>query len=315
MNIMSSSTKVTSASSTSQTPTSTPTFLARFPRSLSQLNLGNKRKSTSVASPQEPTRPLPSSPQSPSSSSSSNTPISSPSHQQKVKVRHQHPVVTADVPPPLPQRNILRKPLTPTSAGNSQVSDLDSSLMAAKAQVPAGNKKKNKQKAYSDPKMSSEMMMQMEASNYPPPLPPRQIGCNNFGVDDGSAFGQAITNKDSTDNSPTAFDGRPFPNSCATQMHYPLISTSVAVRDGIPPHVNFPGFESSLMNISSSSLPPDLPAVVVSSSSFFGITFSSSAVQFSMIFFYSSFLWTQIFILFFLEFINIFIENFFITVP
>ena len=276
MNIMSSSTKVT-------TPTSTPTFLARFPRSLSQLNLGNKRKSATVASPQEPTRPLPSSPQTPSSSSSSNTPISSPSHQQKVKVRHQHPVVTADVPPPLPQRNIIRKPTTPTSAGNSQVSDLDSSLMAAKAQVPGGSKKKNKQKAYSDPKMSSEMMMQMEASNYPPPLPPRQIGCNNFGVDDGSAFGQCITNKDSTDNSPTALDGRPFPNSCATQMHYPLISTSVAVRDGIPPHVNFQGFESSLMNISSSSLPPDLPAVVVSSS-FLVSLLLFSAVQFSMIF-------------------------------
>ncbi|XP_070505008.1 rho guanine nucleotide exchange factor 12-like isoform X1 [Chironomus tepperi] len=256
MNIMSSSTKVTASP---PTPTSTPTFLARFPRSLSQLNLGNKRKSTTVASPQEPTRPLPSSPQTPSSSSSSNTPISSPSHQQKVKVRHQHPVVTADVPPPLPQRNIQRKPTTPTTA---QVSDLDSSLMAAKAQVPVANKKKNKQKAYSDPKMSSEMMMQMEASNYPPPLPPRQIGCNNFGVDDGSAFGQVITNKDSTDNSPTALDGRPFPNSCATQMHYPLISTSVAVRDGIPPHGHFPAFESSLMNISSSSLPPELPAVV-----------------------------------------------------
>lgn len=278
MNIMSSSTKVTP----SQASSSTPTFLARFPRSLSQLNLGNKRKSTTVASPQEPQRPLPSSPQTPSSSSSSNTPISSPSHQQKVKTRHQHPVVTADVPPPLPQRNIPRKSTPTGGAPLSQVSDLDASLMAAssKAQPAAGNKKKNKQKAYSDPKMSSEMMMQMETSNFPPPLPPRFSGGNGLGIDD-SAFGQVITNKDSADNSPTTVDGRPLPNSCATQMHYPLISTSVTVRDGLP-LPNFPtghvGFsEASLMNISSSSLPPELPAVVVSSGIedfFFGLTFS-----------------------------------------
>lgn len=143
-------------------------------------------------------------------------------------------------------------------------------MVAAKAQpapvlVPAGSKKKNKQKAYSDPKMSSEMMMQMEASNYPPPLPPRMIGTNNLAFDDStSAFGQVITNKDTGDGSPTVGDGRPLPNSCATQMHYPLIATSVAVREGLPPgHGNF-FVDGNVMHISSSSLPPDLPAAVVS---------------------------------------------------
>lgn len=259
--ITSSSAKVT----TTPTTTTAPNFLARFPRSLSQLNIGNKRKSTTAASPQEPQKPLPASPA--SSSSSSNTPISSPNHQQKSRLRHQHPTVTADVPPPLPQRNIPRK-------NSAQVSDLDASLMMAAAKatpeaVRSGSKKKNKQKAYSDPKMSSEMMMQMqmEASNLPPPLPPRTPG-NSSNLDDG-AFGQCVTNKDSFDGSPTGADGRPLPNSCSTQLHYPLITTSVAVRDGMLPPPSFHGHHhqvqhsfESVMNTSSSSLPPDLPTAV-----------------------------------------------------
>lgn len=244
-------------SSAKATPTTTPNFLARFPRSLSQLNIGNKRKSA-IASPQEPQRPLPASPPTPnSSSSSSNTPISSPNHQQKVRVRHQHPTITADVPPPLPQRNIPRK---------NQISDLDASLMKSPSENlrSGGSKKKNKQKAYSDPKMSSEMMMQMEASNLPPPLPPRTPGGNPANAED-CVF---VTNKDSSDGSPSGVDGRPLPNSCSTQLHYPLISTSVAVRDGmLPPtfhgHHHHQRSFDSVMNTSSSSLPPDLQAGVV----------------------------------------------------
>lgn len=257
--ITSSSAKVT----TTPTTTTAPNFLARFPRSLSQLNIGNKRKSTTAASPQEPQKPA--SPA--SSSSSSNTPISSPNHQQKNnRTRHQHPTVTADVPPPLPQRNIPRK-------NSAQVSDLDASMMMAAAKatpeaVRSGSKKKNKQKAYSDPKMSSEMMMQMEASNLPPPLPPRTPG-NSSNLEDG-AFGLCVTNKDSFDGSSNGADGRPLPNSCSTQLHYPLITTSVAVRDGMLPPPNFHGHHhhqaqhsfESVMNTSSSSLPPDLQTAV-----------------------------------------------------
>ena len=122
-----------------------------------------------------------------------------------------------------------------------------------------GSKKKTKQKAYSDPKMSSELMMQMETSNIPPPLPPRSSN---------DAFGVCVTNKDS-DGSPTN-DGRALPNSCATQLHYPLIATSVTVRDGSMPPPTFHGHHQhqrsfdSVMNVSSSSLPPDLQAAVVS---------------------------------------------------
>lgn len=130
--------------------------------------------------------------------------------------------------------------------------------MAKSAIAPAsGSKKKNKQKAYSDPKMSSEMMLQMEAASYPPPLPPRTTPTSDV-------FGQPIVNKDSFDGiSPV--DGRPLPNSCSTQMHYPLITTSVAVRDGMmlpPGMINFHSFEQSVMNTSSSSLPPELSGAV-----------------------------------------------------
>lgn len=137
-------------------------------------------------------------------------------------------------PPPLPQRNIPRKSLPTSPMSNSQVSDLDASMMTASGGMPAssnigGAKRKsktNRVKANSDPKMSSDLMLQMESSQYPPPLPPR----TNFHED--GVFGQFVTNKDSND---THGDGRSLPNSLATQMNFPVISTSVTVRDGIPP--------------------------------------------------------------------------------
>lgn len=120
-------------------------------------------------------------------------------------------------------------------------------------------KKKNskpKAKAYSDPKMSSEMMLQMECSNYPPPLPPRT------GIFEESAFGQVVTNKDSMDGNGS--EGRALPNSVATQLNYPVIATSVAVREGIPPpnfhHHHHHSFEGA-MNTSSCSLPEGNQAV------------------------------------------------------
>ena len=261
--ITTASSKVTATATTTSSVTA-PTFLARFPRSLSQLNLGSKRKS-SAASPQEPVaKPLPPV-ASQNSSSSSSTPVSSPSHQQKIRVRHQHPTVTADVPPPLPQRNAPRKSLPTSPTNTPQISDLDASLMSAGiASAPfgsgivvgvgggAGSKKKNKQKikAYSDPKMSSEIMLQMECASYqPPPLPPRPL------FEDG-VFGQVVTNKDILDSS--GGEGRALPNSVATQLNYPVIATAVAVRDGIIPpnfhHHHHHSFEGG-MTTSSCSLP------------------------------------------------------------
>lgn len=214
-----------------------------------------------MASPQEPmAKPLPPV-AAQNSSSSSSTPVSSPSHQQKVRVRHQHPTVTADVPPPLPQRNAPRKSLPTSPTNTPQISDLDASLMSAGltavpfgagVAVGGGAKKKSKQKikAYSDPKMSSEIMLQMECASYqPPPLPPRSL------FEDG-VFGQVVTNKDILDGS--GADGRPLPNSVATQLNYPVIATSVAVRDGIIPpnfhHHHHHSFEGG-MTTSSCSLP------------------------------------------------------------
>lgn len=261
--ITTASSKVTPTATT--TVVATPTFLARFPRSLSQLNIGSKRKS-SAPSPQETIMkplPAPTTPSTPnSSSSSSSTPISSPNHQ-KVRVRHQHPTVTADVPPPLPQRNAPRKSLPTSPTATPQISDLDASMMSAagmSTSTPFGSgvsggvvKKKNKQKikAYSDPKMSSEIMLQMECASYPPPLPPRG------GLFDDGVFGQIVTNKDIMDGNGN--DGRALPNSVATQLNYPLIATSVAVRDGLPgpPHFHHHhhhSFEGG-MTTSSCSLP------------------------------------------------------------
>lgn len=122
----------------------------------------------------------------------------------------------------------------------------------------AGAKKKNKQKikAYSDPKMSSEIMLQMECAPYPPPLPPRQ------GLFEDGAFGQVVTNKDILDGS--GIDGRALPNSVGTQLNYPLIATSVAVRDGKVPPPNFHHHHHSFdgtMTTSSCSLPEHPPAV------------------------------------------------------
>lgn len=120
-----------------------------------------------------------------------------------------------------------------------------------------GAKKKNKTKikAYSDPKMSSEIMLQMECANYPPPLPPRT---NLF---DESQFGQIVTNKDILDGS--GLDGRPLPNSVATQLNYPVIATSVAVREGLPPnfhHHHHHSFDGG-MTTSSCSLPDNAQSV------------------------------------------------------
>lgn len=282
-------------------PPSTPAFLSRFPRSLSSLSLGTKKKpsekdSTIVAST--------------TTTSSSNTPVSSPntsfqspgdspyamntpSMHHHHSYMHHHPhsqaaqrssvgnynadaigpthkkkfgygqsiVESNDVPPPLPQRNMPRKS---SDCGvdmfgsdvnlrrSQQVSDLDHSQCAVALTSPIGvsahnnamekmadsggsgkgksRSKNQKIKALSDPKMSSQMFIEMEQSlgghndKEPPPLPPRQPGMleekqniinnNKFGSAGGANYGN-----------------RPPPNSIDTLMNYPLTTTTQAVRD------------------------------------------------------------------------------------
>ncbi|KAG5666152.1 hypothetical protein PVAND_017711 [Polypedilum vanderplanki] len=134
---------------------------------------------------------------SPSSSSSSNTPISSPSHQQ--------------------QQTTATKAKSAASTSNYS-SLMAKSAVTASPNISGGSKKKSKQKAYSDPKMSSEI----DASNGSCKLSTTIATTYNTNCD---VFGQPIVNKDSSDGISPTIDGRPLPNSCATQMHFPLITT------------------------------------------------------------------------------------------
>lgn len=133
---------------------------------------------------------------------------------------------------------------------------------AAQVVTPFGagavKKKNSKQKikAYSDPKMSSEIMLQMECASYPPPLPPR-TGL----FEDGGVFGQVVTNKDILDG--IGNESRALPNSVATQLNYPVIATSVAVRDGMsgPPSFHHNHSFDGGMTTSSCSLPENAHSV------------------------------------------------------
>ncbi|XP_073811102.1 rho guanine nucleotide exchange factor 2 isoform X2 [Musca autumnalis] len=162
-----------------------------------------------------------------------------------------------DVPPPLPQRNPPRQINLDASNNNSAnhsfspISDLDNagggtnSPVRHSPQPPlpsannspqnASNKSKRskaKTKALSDPKMSTQMFLQMESAGshssgndgtqmdeLPPPLPPRQPGMieePQTSVHRGS--NQNLTNV------------RPSPNSVDTLMQYPLVSTCTPVH-------------------------------------------------------------------------------------
>lgn len=134
-------------------------------------------------------------------------------------------------------------------------------MTAAQVPAPFGSgavKKKNskqKIKAYSDPKMSSEIMLQMECASYPPPLPPRT------GLFEDGVFGQVVTNKDILDGN--GCENRALPNSVATQLNYPVIATSVAVRDGLsgPPNFHHNQSFDAGMTTSSCSLPENAQSV------------------------------------------------------
>lgn len=138
---------------------------------------------------------------------------------------------------------------------------------AATASSPASANKANKKrsnktkiKANSDPKISSQLLIQMEkdydtqqiivatghsVGSEPPPLPPRQPGMleenqnflnnNKFlGSSSGAAGGVMMAAGNSNRNDSSAVsNSRPSPNSLDTLLNYPLIATCTAVRDNM----------------------------------------------------------------------------------
>lgn len=155
--------------------------------------------------------------------------------------------VQEDVPPPLPQRNNVGRKSLPTSPEHVvvispnkhvQVSDLDTSLKGSKHNVSMASaessssrkRSKTKNKAHSDPKMSTQMFIQMEARNCmsdgcePPPLPPRQ-----------PSLAEPVQSLSASGGTGGEMNGRYPPNSINTLLNYPLISTCTPVRDNFNP--------------------------------------------------------------------------------
>ncbi|GAB0090164.1 uncharacterized protein DMENIID0001_048560 [Sergentomyia squamirostris] len=222
-----------------------PAFLSRFPRSLSSLSLGTKKK------PMD--RPdvmiAPNFPMHINSDFMLNqghlfrqqsSAMADMMGSKKKGVDEKSPQKSGDIPPPLPQRNTPRKMSSDSNGANRgitdspenslrsplQISDLDHSSSGGGSTPTHGgtpsvkNKKrqKSKAKALSDPKMSSQMLIQVESGTHlasnenPPPLPPRQH------MDDQ-------LNK--------LNNNRPLPNSIETLMNYPVIATCTPIRDNL----------------------------------------------------------------------------------
>lgn len=137
-----------------------------------------------------------------------------------------------------------------------------SSSASASANSKANKKRSNKTKikANSDPKISSQLLIQMEkdydkqqivvatghsVGNEPPPLPPRQPGMleenqnflnnNKFlGINSGAvASGISAAGNSNRSEFSTTNNSRPSPNSLDTLLNYPLIATCTAVRDNM----------------------------------------------------------------------------------
>lgn len=258
----------------------TPAFLSLFPRSLSSLSLGTRKKDkeleTGNVSHNSSKMSLGSalSPPGPGSGGKKSSGNSGSN-------RHSQSMHSPDIPPPLPQRNPPRKSLDINSNPfeifrNTPISDLDhsgsgiitshnnsnSSGESNKQGKATGQKNsptmmnqsnsnnndngsgkkskrsKNKTKALSDPKMSSQMFIQMEQqqvsphhhpqphhgdiSGKPPPLPPRQ-----YLMDENR-----LNNNISPNNNNS---GRALPNSIETIFNYPLVTQCTPVRDNLSP--------------------------------------------------------------------------------
>lgn len=247
---------------------SSPAFLSRFPRSLSSLSLGGKRKSVE----KENTTAVPHNPMAHSDLLSPHASVAQPiSHGFSMSsVKNKFTGSTkdlkhsgnADQPPPLPQRNFMRPSQTTSTfmdttdhdvvfRKNTQVSDLDTSYTASSSTSSPGNehvtgtppttkvKKRNKvkAKANSDPKISSHLFIQMEKGE--PMSPNKKIICET---------GLSVGNKppplpprqpgmiEENPNLVNKYGGgaigkRPPPNSLDTLMNYPLIATCTAIKD------------------------------------------------------------------------------------
>jgi len=159
-------------------------------------------------------------------------------------------LIEEDVPPPLPQRNPPRQLNLDLKNGNASpggshlvapVSDLDRATSpqlnrSQQQQLPRSTdnspsnakskRSKIKTKALSDPKMSTQMFLQMESASAagaaggsievdggPPPLPPRLPGMMTEDMSRGSCQNLAQ------------------PNSVGTAFNYPLVSTTTAVQN------------------------------------------------------------------------------------
>lgn len=241
----------------------TPAFLSRFPRSLSSLSLGTKKKPNEkgIASPtinsQEASGQVPvlNSGASHSRNNSYSSRNSSSSNHKKKHGRTESKSKADNTPPPLPERNNVSRKSLPTSPeepstpvnqsrrSDSKVSDLDSSMTSQNksssnkqhnVSFPSENnsrkRSKGKAKAHSDPKMSTQAFLQMELRSMsdgsePPPLPPRQPSL-------AEPVQTLICGHGSSSvSSGNDINGRCLPNSINTCMHYPLVATCTTVRD------------------------------------------------------------------------------------
>lgn len=137
-----------------------------------------------------------------------------------------------------------------SSANNNNNSNNNNNASPSSASKP--NKKrgcKSKIKANSDPKISSQMLIQMEKDydkqqivvatgrsigSEPPPLPPRQPGMLEEIHHQRTSSGSNVTGNSCNRNESSASNSsRPSPNSLDTLLNYPLISTCTAVRDNM----------------------------------------------------------------------------------
>lgn len=255
-------------------PPSTPAFLSRFPRSLSSLSLGGKKKPADKENTATTPSTIPHQQQQMQATSPYNSggemispinyPSSTPTKKSKISASHRD-VKSADIPPPLPERNPRPKQMSADNMDadvvlrrNTQISDLDHTVTGSNNAVnnnspsplsPLSNKSsasssaagkgkqrsKQKMKALSDPKMSSQMFIQMEQAQgnqqqpHPtnnddaPPLPPRLPGMleEKQNLINNNKFGK------------NNFTGRPPPNSLEAHLSYPLIATCTAVREDL----------------------------------------------------------------------------------
>lgn len=305
---------------------STPAFLSRFPRSLSSISLGTKKpKPTADQSPHNASATTAATGPTATACSTAKSLLTSTGYFQ-AKNQHPHPyhlqaaaahspsssssssqraatgalVAAADIPPPLPQRNMPRKSncvgACPAADDDVvlrksvQVSDLDHSAFGLGApmsptttaaasnnnptpthlQQRSGGGKPPKDKALSDPKVSSQLFIDMEQSlvvdarhghgpgtasaldadfgeKLPPPLPPRQPGMleekqNALNNNSGGPlnYGNNHNQQSHTHHQQQQqlhqhqhhhHQQRPMPNSLDTVLAYPVSTTTQAVRD------------------------------------------------------------------------------------